>query len=255
MSISLSFSLSLTHLTWASEEASPANPRRAFALLQVTSEKTNQKLPHHQAKNNINNMDQMVQLIELDDTKWRQRAKQNWLQFGDKNSNFFHACVNQRRKKNRIHSIQDTDGELHTDQPAIEEAFLQYYQHLFQSNSCADVERCLSGMDSRITPEMNEELLKPCTLEEVSHTLQHMGPLKASGPDGFSASFYQHNWATIGDKVCHAIFNFLNSGIMDKDINATHIVLVTKKTKPLSVADTAPLAYVMSFTRSLLRSW
>lgn len=128
------------------------------------------------------------------------------------------------------------------DQPSIKEAFLQYYQHLFQSSSCADVERYLSGMDSRITPEMNVELLKSCTLEEISHALQHMGPLKAPGPDGFSASFYQPNWATIGDEVCHAISNFLNSGIMDKDINATHIVLVPKKTKPQSVTDFRPIS-------------
>jgi len=49
-------------------------------------------------------------LIEMEDLKWKQRAKQNWLQHGDRNSKFFHACVNQRRKKNLILQITDSAG-------------------------------------------------------------------------------------------------------------------------------------------------
>lgn len=37
-------------------------------------------------------------LIELEDLKWRQKSKQEWLLHCDKNSKFFHACVNQHRK-------------------------------------------------------------------------------------------------------------------------------------------------------------
>lgn len=32
-------------------------------------------------------------LIEIEDLKWRQRAKQSWLQQGDKNSKYLHACT------------------------------------------------------------------------------------------------------------------------------------------------------------------
>jgi hypothetical protein len=52
--MSITLSLSLSQLTWASEEAPPANPRWAFALLQVTGEETNRRLPRYQAKNRIN---------------------------------------------------------------------------------------------------------------------------------------------------------------------------------------------------------
>jgi len=43
--------------------------------------------------------------------------------------------------------------------------------------------------------------------------------------------------AHIGDEVCRAITNFFTLGYMDKEINATHIVLVPKKAQPLSVTD------------------
>jgi hypothetical protein len=39
-------------------------------------------------------------LMEQDEVKWRQRAKENWLKHRDKNSKYFHACANQRRHAN-----------------------------------------------------------------------------------------------------------------------------------------------------------
>lgn len=47
---------------------------------------------------NIHNLQQEVnELMEQDDVKWRQQAKENWLKYGFKNSKYFHACANQRR--------------------------------------------------------------------------------------------------------------------------------------------------------------
>jgi gluconate kinase len=52
---------------------------------------------------NIHKLQQEVSdLLEQDDVKWRQRAKENWLKHGDKNSKYFHACANQRRRANQI---------------------------------------------------------------------------------------------------------------------------------------------------------
>jgi hypothetical protein len=115
--------------------------------------------------------DEVNNLIEMEDLKWKQQAKQNWFQHGDRNSKFFHACVNQRRKKNLIQQITDSAGILCTEQGDIEEAFFRYYTDLFQSIALEGVEGCLSGMSCRVTAEMNESLLKPCTIEEVGLAL------------------------------------------------------------------------------------
>jgi hypothetical protein len=181
-------------------------------------------------------------LIELEDLKWRQRAKHDWLKHGDKNSKFFHTSVNQRRKSNVIKSVLDSDGVVCSILDEIEGAFLGYYQALFGANSATGVSDCLSGIPCTITQEMNELLLKPCTVEEVGFALHNMGPFKAAGPDGFTASFYQQNWATIGDEVCRPISNFIISGYMDEDINFMHIVLIPKKQNAVSVSDFRPIA-------------
>jgi hypothetical protein len=48
--------------------------------------------------------------LEREDLWWRQRAKQEWLKNGDKNTHFFHACANSRRKKKFIEKIRDEQG-------------------------------------------------------------------------------------------------------------------------------------------------
>jgi hypothetical protein len=48
-------------------------------------------------------------------------------------------------------------------------------------------------LESKVTPEMNQQLLSEFTIEEIFRALNQMSSLKAPGPDGFSACFYQHN--------------------------------------------------------------
>jgi hypothetical protein len=150
--------------------------------------------------------------------------------------------VNQRRKSNVIKSVLDSDGVVCSVPDEIEGAILGFYQALFCANSIAGVSDCLSGIPCSITQEMNDMLLKPCTVEEVGFALHNMGPFKAADPDGFTASFYQQNWATIGDEVCRAISNFITLGYMYEDINFTHIVLIPKKQNAVSVSDFRPIA-------------
>jgi hypothetical protein len=49
-------------------------------------------------------------LLEQEELKWRQRAKENWLKNGNQNTKYFHAYASQRSKKNDITEVLDKDG-------------------------------------------------------------------------------------------------------------------------------------------------
>jgi hypothetical protein len=55
---------------------------------------------------------EIAEILEREDSKWKQRAKQNWYRGGDRNTQYFHAWASQRRKQNEIKHISDEDGNL-----------------------------------------------------------------------------------------------------------------------------------------------
>jgi hypothetical protein len=126
----------------------------------------------------------------------------------------------------------DKDGRQCTSQVDIENAFVQYYQELFTKREELEVAACVEALDRKVTRVMNQRLLAEFSIDQITFVLNQMPPLKAPSPDGFPASFFQHNWATIHNEVSTIIFHFLNSGVLDDTINETHIAHVPKKNLP-----------------------
>jgi hypothetical protein len=170
--------------------------------------------------------------LEKEDMWWRQRAKQEWLKNGDKNTQFFHACANSRRRKNLIEKIKDEQGNWKTSTEEVSGAFVNYFTELFPARHVSDLELCLQHVEPRVTSKMNGELLEEFTGEEISRALLQMAPLKALGPDGFNASFFQQNWPILGEEISRGILNFFNSGILPHNLYSTLIALIPKNDNP-----------------------
>lgn len=105
--------------------------------------------------------------VEIEESKWRQRAKEQWLKLGDKNSKYFHACAYQRSRRNKIDRIVDEGGTVCTSPEEIENAFIHYYQNLFSSAAPEGLEETLHGLVRRIQPDMNAQLTCAFTDEEI----------------------------------------------------------------------------------------
>lgn len=69
-----------------------------------------------------------------------------------------------------------------------------------------------------------------------------MSPLKAPGPDGFSAGFYQEIWETVGDEVCKVIIAALHSGLLHSDFNFTYLALIPNIQNPSKVSEFRPIS-------------
>jgi hypothetical protein len=181
-------------------------------------------------------------LLDQENLKWKQRAKADWLQGGDRNTKYYHACANYRKKSNQIFSIVDELGVLRDSDAAVKEAFVNYFSDLFTAGPAGDPRSCLEHLEEKVSTSMNMELLKPFSTEEVDSALHQMAPLKAPGPDGFPAGFFQHHWAVMGKEVGRFIIDILNSGSMPPQLNMTHIALIPKVKSPTCVTEFRPIS-------------
>ncbi|XP_042954568.1 uncharacterized protein LOC122290977 [Carya illinoinensis] len=174
-------------------------------------------------------------LLNQEYIKWKQMAKRHWLVEGDRNTKFYHACVNQRRKKNAIRRVKDLNGIELVEKEAIAEGFKTFFNSVYQStqpdSTC--INKCLQGIDLKVSNEMRSKLERNFTAKEIEVALKHMSPFKSPGPDGYSAGFYQEHWKTVGKDVSSAVLEFLSSGIMPWRLNHTHLVLIPKWTNLL----------------------
>jgi ribonuclease HI len=186
--------------------------------------------------------EELQSLMDKQDLQWQQRAKMDWLRCGDRNTKYYHACANYRRKTNRIAKIVDGNGAGCETEVEIKNAFINYFEDLFTSGHVGDISLCLQPLERRVSNEMNAELLKPFTGEEVYRALFQMAPLKAPGPDGFSAGFFQKNWSVMGEDICQAILGILNSGTMPLSLNSTNIALIPKVKNPSNVSEFRPIS-------------
>jgi hypothetical protein len=73
-------------------------------------------------------------LTEKEEIFWRQRSRVSWLQEGDRNTKFYHACASQRKRGNQINGLWDENDVLQTDQLVISNIAVEYFHQLFNSS-------------------------------------------------------------------------------------------------------------------------
>ena len=134
----------------------------------------------------------------------------------------------QDTKKNFIDGFLDENGRWLEGDEHMEELMLQNYERLFTSSGPTDFEEILDALQHKVTPRMNQVLVRGFTKVEVKNAIKQMYLLKSPGPDGMPSLFYQHFWPKIGVVVTSTVLAFLNSGITPPNFNYTHIVLIPK---------------------------
>lgn len=80
-------------------------------------------------------------LEEQIDLYWRQRAHVNWLQYGDRNTAYFHNACSARRRRNRIGNLEKEDGGWVMEEEEKKGFIANYFSTLFRSSVNDDGER------------------------------------------------------------------------------------------------------------------
>jgi hypothetical protein len=117
-----------------------------------------------------------------------------------------------------------------------------YFKSLFTKDSSINPDDVVNLFEHKITDDLNVELCKPCTPEEIADALFQIGPLKAPGPDGLPARFFQRNWLLLKEDVTKAVQAFFALRIMPEGANDTCIVLIPKTKHPKSMKGFRPIS-------------
>lgn len=93
-----------------------------------------------------------------------------------------------------------------------------------------------------LTVEQQLSLLKNVSSDEIKEALWSIPIEKSPGPDGFGSGFYQDTWSMIGGDVIQAVKYFFQNGTFSKELNSTHIILLSKTEHAHMAADYRPIA-------------
>ncbi|CAN0900614.1 LINE-1 retrotransposable element ORF2 protein [Linum grandiflorum] len=134
-------------------------------------------------------------LKEVEEGFYRQRAHENWLASGDSNTSFFHRAVKVKQARKQITQIANSQGDMVTTIAGVADVLVDYYHRLLgdinpevQPYPLADLCRLVS---KKVTNASVELLCAPVTPLEIRDALFSIPNDKASGPDGFPASFFK----------------------------------------------------------------
>lgn len=155
-----------------------------------------------------------------------QKARELWIDAGDRNTKYFHTSVLMRRRANRINAIEDNGRWLKTCED-VGNYFIREFQELFSTSSpkipwLGD----FGGCD--ISDAENSQIHSIPDLEEIKNVTWDLHPLKSPGMDGFPRSFFRTYWNTIQDQLVYFVQECFRTKGMSRGVNKTFIVLLPK---------------------------
>jgi hypothetical protein len=113
---------------------------------------------------------------------------------------------------------------------ALKEYITSYYRDLFgppkRSSFSLDESRVEDIV--QVSQEKNDLIIRPFTCEEIRGVIFQMKHIKAPGPDGFSAEFYQVCWEIIKDDLMELFQEFHNGNLPLYSLNFGTIILLPK---------------------------
>uniref|UniRef100_A0A2N9JBI5 CCHC-type domain-containing protein n=1 Tax=Fagus sylvatica TaxID=28930 RepID=A0A2N9JBI5_FAGSY len=227
---------------WTTEREGRGGPKKSKTI-KVLLQHCEENLEVDQNREKANQLRRELNTqLEEEELYWQQRSRVCWLKEGDKNTKFFHAFANQRRRTNEITMLRDNHGAQITGEAGLEQVCNEYFRNIFTTSNPGNIDVVVNAMDQVVSQDMNDSLLFPITEEEVKIALFQMNPSKAPGPDGMSALFFQKYWHVIGTDITSAVLDCISSRKLLKSVNYKHIALIPKVANPESMGQLRPIS-------------
>ena len=77
-----------------------------------------------------NILSQLEERRKQEEILWKQKSRVQWLKEGEKNTNFFHKALIQRRQHNRIFSLKDKNGNQILQHEDMEKMLVDHFKYI-----------------------------------------------------------------------------------------------------------------------------
>ena len=138
--------------------------------------------------------------------------------------------------------LWNEDGVWCENKDSITAAAISYFEKIYSTSSPSGINEVTHALSRCVTEDMNAELTKAFTRDEVINALKQLHPTKAPGPDGMSAIFFHKYWDIVGLNIINMVLNVLNSNMPITEINKTNITLIPKTSQPFKMAEFRPVS-------------
>ncbi|XP_026434545.1 uncharacterized protein LOC113332086 [Papaver somniferum] len=122
----------------------------------------------------------------------RDKARISWILDGDVNTNYFHTRIMLIQAQNSIAEIEDSSGNIITDQNGIANVLIDYFSTKFAHQNVSINDSFFEAAPKVITTEDNYYLEKLPTEEDIKTAIFDLNQDGAPGPDGFTGTFYRY---------------------------------------------------------------
>ncbi|KAL2936882.1 LINE-1 retrotransposable element ORF2 protein, partial [Bienertia sinuspersici] len=178
---------------------------------------------------------ELNEILELEETFWLSKCRQDRLALGEQNTSYFHRSVLIRRNSNRILFVTSSVGEVINDPERIHNVFLDFFTNLYTTNEVVNSYTEYTSSNSLV-------LSNPPSVEEIREATFSLGPHKAPGPDGFHPIFFQRMWDIVGARMCEQIQTWFHIGEIPHQISSALICLIPKQPNPDKVSLFRPIS-------------
>lgn len=163
------------------------------------------------------------------------------MQDGDRNTQFFHAVIRERRRRNTI-TLHDADGAVLSDPKTIAQRAATFFGNLFTASKYSMHEDLFENYPRVITDEMNSKLVAIPSAKEIWDAIITLSADSAPGDDGFTGHFFRGCWEIIQSDMVDMIQGFFLGDYLHHKIMSTSLTLIPKIDKPRSIADYRPIS-------------
>ena len=157
-------------------------------------------------------------------------------------NSFFHKKTIQRRRVNKVVTIQDDARSWLQDEDEIRTYAVSFFANLYSKEEREYRVYPASNDFPRMTSDMLSTIMQPVNDEEIMRTVFSMHPTKAPGVDGLHAIFYQSQWQVVGPSVCKVVKEVFGGKNIPWELNKTLIVLIPKTNNPTNLKMFRPIS-------------